>query len=573
MAYDNSAEPYDDVVGTQVDETALFRVALEQLDAAHEEISRLSRLVDNGAGSRSGDVGHMSSRLVGMNALTVAMNEGDYESAYVWAKALFPRLKGNLHFLRAFRDVQSKRGEVTAALALVHRIAEIDKKTSPLAIMKLEGRLREISGWVPKIPGKPSPVMDSVPGRVLHLVKESRPFLSNGFTSRSHQNFKAEKAAGLEPIVVTEPGFPRNMAGNSFKKNETVDGIQHIRLDIGDFDYAGMPADAFLNLFAQLAYEEVLRFKPSVIHASSGRRGYDTALVGLALKNKTGLPFVYEVRSFFEANWTSDVQRETRGEIFERRMQTEAMCMRAADRVLTIGEAMKDELIARGVPSEKIGIIPNAVDASAFVPRPRDPNLARNYGLGNFPTFGYVSNMDHHRESQETLLRATKLLKERGTNFKCVLVGDGPRRAILEKLAIELDIVDSVVFTGSVDHNEIPAYYSLIDYFVVPRTAERAAVYVTPLKPFEAMAMGKPVITSDLPALVEIVKPPLRGFVFETDNDVALADVLQSAHDQPSETEKVAAEGLKWVRTDRTWASNGQRYVTEFGRLVEGADK
>ncbi|MGX9900546.1 glycosyltransferase [Arthrobacter sp. SA17] len=244
-----------------------------------------------------------------------------------------------------------------------------------------------------------------------------------------------------------------------------------------------MPADEFLQMFAQLAYEEVLRHRPSVIHASSGRRGYDTALVGLALQKKTGLPFVYEVRSFFEGNWTADLAWESQGETFSRRMWIEEMCMHRADRVLTIGEAMKDELISRGIPADKIGIIPNAVDTDAFSPQERSAELAEHHGIYDYPTFGYVSNMDHYRESQETLIKACKILKDAGSQARCVLVGGGPRKESLVRFAVDMGVSDRVIFTGPVDHNAIPGYYSLIDIFVVPRIPERAATYVTPSSP------------------------------------------------------------------------------------------
>lgn len=577
----------------QMDDKSLLEIALEELDKAHQDIGRLMRLggtnseayaalrkqvgegpVSNaGATSKASQYVVATSRYTGANALTFLTNEGRYDEAYVWALALYPRLKGNLSFLRAYRDVQAKRGEVTESLSLVHQIAALDKKTDPLAVRKLEGRLREISGWVPKIPGPRVTVKDPIEGRVLHLVKESRPYFSNGFTSRSHHNFVAEHDAGLEPIVVTEPGFPRSVVGEGFPRREVLDGVTHVRLDVGDMDYSNMPTDDFLQMFAQLAYEEVIRYKPSVIHASSGRRGYDTALVGLALKAKTGIPFVYEVRSFFEANWTKDVDFESTGEIFKRRMWVEEMCMNSADRVLTIGQAMKDELISRGIPAEKIGIIPNAVDSDVFTPRPRSQNLDSKFGLEGLPTFGYVSNMDHYRESHETLINAAKELKERGSEFRCVLVGGGPRRPSLEKLAETLGVSDRVIFTGAVDHSDIAEFYSLIDFFVVPRISERAAVYVTPLKPFEAMASGRPVITSDLPALREITDAPLRGHAFTCGNQNELADVLESLLADPDESKRLVDESLKWVRSERTWASNGHRYVQEFKKTVNEAAK
>ncbi|MCU1568616.1 MAG: hypothetical protein JWQ56_3553 [Pseudarthrobacter sp.] len=567
----------------------MLSLAMEELDRAHADISRLLRLhktnmsaisellekinSERGGGSRhsiEGLVVQLTSRFGGLNALTHYMAEKKYDHSFIWASAIKRRFSKETGFIRSFRDLQVKRGEISEALLLTHEIARYDRKVDAAGIRKLEGRYRELSGWTPKIAGGEVPITDPVVGRVLHLVKESRPYLSNGFTSRSQRNFVAEAESGLEPIVVTEPGFPRNQAGKTFPRSERVDGVLHLRLDVGDIDYAGMPVDDFLTMFAELAYAEVVKYRPSVIHASSGRRGYETALVGLALQEKTGLPFVYEVRSFFEANWTGDVAWESKGETFSRRMWVEEMCMHRADRVLTIGQAMKDELITRGIPADKIGIIPNAVDVESFTPRPRSKALASKLALGDLPTFGYVSNMDHYRESQETLIEACKLLKDAGSNARCVLVGGGPRKDALIRLADSLGVADRVIFTGPVDHNDIPDYYSLIDIFVVPRIPERAATYVTPLKPFEAMALRKPVVVSDLPALVEIVAPPERGTTFSAGEAKSLVTVLLRLFDDPQECERIAGAGLDWVKSSRTWSGNGDRYVKEFEKVLEG---
>lgn len=571
----------------------MLDLAMGELDRAHADIARLLRLHKSNVAAvsnllekirrESGKdepyslerlIVQLTSRFGGLNAITYYLSEKKYDHAFVWASAIKKRLSKDVGFIRALRDLQIKRGEASDALLLTHEVARQDRRVDAAGIRKLEGRFRELSGWTPKIPGRRVSIDNPVPGRILHLVKESRPYLSNGFTSRSQRNFMAEAQSGLEPVVVTEPGFPRTLAGKSFPRTERVDGVLHIRLDLGDIDYPGMPVDDFLQMFAQLAYEEVVKHRPAAIHASSGRRGYETALVGLALQEKTGLPFVYEVRSFFEANWTGDVEWESTGETFARRMWVEEMCMNRADRVLTIGQAMKDELVSRGIPADKIGIIPNAVDTSAFTPRDRSATLAAKHGLQDFPTFGYVSNMDHYRESQETLIETCKILKDAGSQARCVLVGGGPRKDALVRLAASLGVSDRVVFTGSVDHHDIPDYYSLIDIFVVPRIPERAATYVTPLKPFEAMALRKPIVVSDLPALTEIVAPPTRGTTFPAGDAAALASLLVHLFENAEERERMASAGLEWVTTSRTWASNGERYVEEFGKLFEeGATK
>lgn len=556
---------------------------LAELDKAHEDIARLvgfagrqrkalvalaTGLGDSGASlkiqSILKDFPVLTSRFNEGNAVAFYTRERDYVKANIWADAVSARTQNSLSDMKALRALRTQEGSISDALELSYRISKKEKSQNLSGLHFLEGRVKELHGSVPKIQGPVRRVEGLVKGRVVHLVKESRPSLSNGFTSRSHKNFLAEKASGLEPIVITEPGFPEN---NPKTRTEFVDGILHVRLGMGSIDYSKIPADQFNQLFADLAYEEIKKLRPQVIHASSGRRGFETALSGIAIREKTGIPLVYEVRSFFEANWTDDTRVEQSGEIFTRRMATEEYCMAVADRVLTICQSMKDELVSRGVPSEKIGIIPNAVDAEHFKPVARNADLETKFGLVDVPTFGYVSNMDHYRESQETLIRALGILGVRGTIAKCILVGSGPRMERLKELASEIGVSDRVVFTGSVDHNEIEQYYSLIDLFVVPRIRERAATYVTPLKPFEAMAQRKPVITSDLPALLEIIDAPNRGLSYSSGDAESLADRLETLFVDQQTQNRIAQAGYEWVVSERTWKSNGDRYVQEFSKL------
>ncbi|PWD50872.1 hypothetical protein C8046_09625 [Serinibacter arcticus] len=492
-----------------------------------------------------------------------------YDEAHVLARALLPRHRGNPRFLHLVRDIQVKRGAVSAVLAVDRALQPLERRDDDSA-RRTEGRLREISGWIPRLPGPRETLTPRDTTTVLHLVKESRPHLSNGFTSRSHRNLVAEREAGLTPVVLTEPGFLRRVGAEPVPRS-VVDGIEHLHIDLGD-GVDTLPHDLWLLAYAQAVLGVVRTVRPAVLHVSSGRRGYEAALVALAVKERTGIPVVYEVRSFFEGTWTAEAAREERGETFLRRVATEQLCLDRADVVLTLSESMRTELVRRGADPSKIRLVPNGVDVDQFAPVARHRHLAERLGIGQEPTFGYVSNLDHPRESQETLVEAMAVLKERGVRARCVVVGDGPRRELVEHRAAELGVRDDVVFTGSVDHTEIAAYYSLIDVFVVPRTNERAGRYVTPLKPFEAMALGKPVVVSNLPALREVVRPPHRGLTFRTGDAADLARVLQTLLADPEQAAQLGAAGRDWVVRERRWSQNGPRYVEAYTAARAAAD-
>ncbi|MEE2528798.1 glycosyltransferase family 4 protein [Pseudarthrobacter sp. J75] len=508
------------------------------------------------------DLRTLTSEFLGYGPVKSNTAKSQYLRASIWALALEPSRRNDREFLDSCRKLAVAKGNISEVLDYTHKLEALKTVKSHRAIRQVEGRLREISGWVPRIPGPVAPVNPVDPTTVLHLVKESRPYHSNGFTSRSHSNFRSELAAGLNPVVLTELGFPRSDGEVIFPEVETIDGIPHHRLDFGP-NYVPAAIDQWLEDFAWAAYQKVKEIRPAVIHVGSGRRGYETALVGLALKNKTGLPLVYEVRSFFEGTWTGETAVEDKSEIFARRMAVEEMCMRKADHVLTIGEAMKAEIISRGIPADKVSVVPNGVDLEKFDPLVDVSDLRATYGINGF-TFGYVSNMDHHREAQETLIDVAKILKGRGRQFQCVLVGSGRRLGFLQEYAAKCGVSDSVIFTGSVDHNQVSGHYALIDAFVVPRIHERASKFVTPLKPYEAMAMRRPVIGSDLPALREILAPPTRGLIYEPGNLEKLADAIEFLAESPAECARLSETACAWLKATRQWSMNGPIYADVF---------
>jgi glycosyltransferase involved in cell wall biosynthesis len=173
----------------------------------------------------------------------------------------------------------------------------------------------------------------------------------------------------------------------------------------------------------------------------------------------------------------------------------------------------------------------------------------------------------------EMLVSAVDVLRRRGRDeVAALIVGDGPRRASIEHHAHRLGVADRCRLTGRVPHETVSQYYAQMDLFTCPRIEERAARYITPLKPFEAMALGRPVLVSDLPALTEIVDPPNRGLAAPVGDPVGLADAIERAMDDEALRARVAEAGRTWVRTERTWAANGPRYRAAYTSILGPLD-
>lgn len=495
-------------------------------------------------------------------------DQGAHDQAIAFAAALLPLKTQDVEFLDTARHAFARVGALSLQLQATEALVRADDSTSRQSQLRnVVGRIRETEpDWLPAVPDVTT-LADPVHGRVLHLLKAAMPHRQSGYTMRSQYIVDSQRAAGLDPVVVTSLGFPPD-GDAEVPAVEVVAGSPYHHLSTPPKRVLKGPLDLYLDAYAEAAAARVADVSPSIIHAHSGHRGYEGALVGLALARAFDLPLVYEVRGFFESLWSRDAAWNEQGEMYARRIATETRCMREADAVVTLSESMRAEIMSRGVDGAKVHVVPNGVDVSAFQPGERSDDLVAELGLEDRFVFGYVSNLDHWREGHETLIRAAARLRADGVPAVALIVGDGNRRAELEQLAAAEGAGDAVLFTGRVPHHRVLDYYRLLDVFVVPRIAERAARLVTPLKPFEAMAAGVPVVVSALAPLIEIVGDGERGRAFPPGDADALAEVLAELwRDQDARTE-LAKRARDWVVAERQWSANAARYAAIYAAVT-----
>ncbi|MEQ7129427.1 glycosyltransferase family 4 protein [Actinopolymorpha sp. B11F2] len=508
----------------------------------------------------------------GLAAARACLGSGEYEEAAVHVNAVLRRNPTDSGALEVASRIAIKRGAFTEAGH--HAVRRMERTRDPVhwsSGRKLVGRTRETDPrWQPVIATPLPAPYHPRPARVVYLAKESRPFLHNGFCTRSHESLQALVRAGRDVLGVTMPGFPGVLGIDEPPTESVVEEVTYRHL----LPAAGRPLlalglDEYVELTARMLAGLVAAERPALLHVSSGHRGFESALAGNAVARWAGIPWLYEVRSFFETTWTDDPRYAERGEYYERRFATESRMMAAADLVVTLSGPMRDEIIHRhGIPAEKVRVVPNAVDVTRFVPQERDLTLRHRLGLADTFTLGYVSNLSHPREGQEVLIEAVAELRAAGRSVTGLLVGDGNRRQELERLAKKLGVARHVVFTGNVPFDEVAGHYAQIDLFVVPRVDDRAARMVSPLKPFEAMAMRVPLLVADLPALAEIIGSGARGQAFRAGDPGALAAAAALLMDNESERKQMADAAALWVATERTWSAVAAAFGAEYDELL-----
>ncbi len=320
------------------------------------------------------------------------------------------------------------------------------------------------------------------------------------------------KANGLDPVCISRPGFPIDLS--SFNQTDVpeksiVEGITYFHLtetnrrDLFGQYYMLAAADELEKKFAEL--------KPEYVMAASN---YLTGLPAAIAARRLGIKFFYEVRGLWEVTRISREPAFARTGAYRELVTLETITAQYADHTFTLTEPMREELIRRGVPGDKITLLPNSADTSQFTPRPRDSALAARLDIPDtVPVIGYIGSFVQY-EGLEHLAQACAILSRRGQDFRLLLVGNenvsgndrGPITAEILRVADEEGLADKLIMPGRVPHEEVEAWYSLIDIAPFPRKPQPVTEMVSPMKPLEAFAMEKAVVASSVRALTEMVQ-------------------------------------------------------------------
>ena len=294
-----------------------------------------------------------------------AYDRRDYGTALAEASAVLAGHPKDYAALDLKQSAHWQRGDIAATVSalsqmrMVHDSPQIARRERMII-----GSARELDPrWLPRVPGPPRPV-EPREGAIMHLLKESIPYLDSGLTMRGRDTAACQRLGGLDPFVVTSLGFPRLIGVTGFPPVDVIDGTPYHRLDAGPDYPVDQANDVVLGDMAWLAGRIGRERRPSVIHAMTGPQGFGTALVGLALREHLGRPLVCDVRSLDETTGADDITLGRGGEHHEARRATETHCMRAADLVVTATEGMRSEILDRGIPEHKVFAIPVGVDAA-----------------------------------------------------------------------------------------------------------------------------------------------------------------------------------------------------------------
>jgi len=401
--------------------------------------------------------------------------------------------------------------------------------------------------------------------RILHILDHGLP-LQSGYTFRTRAILKAQEGAGHDVAAVTgvrQGG--RQGAGDAAV--ETLDGLTFYRTPVAM--RAGLVGEAAgLAAHVRAIDRAVTAFRPDILHAHSPVLD---ALAGLAVARRRRLPLVYEIRAFWEDAAVGNGTGTAGSARYRVTRALESWACRRADAIAVICEGLRGDLIARGLPRDKIIVSPNGVDLGLFgQPLARDEALAEELGLADAEVIGFIGSF-YDYEGLDDLIAAMPRLVAARPKARLLLVGGGPMEAALRAQADRSPVAAAIRFVGRVPHQQVERYYSMVDILAYPRKKMRLTDLVTPLKPLEAMAQGKLVAASDVGGHRELIEDGRTGTLFTPDDPAAIADALAALLADRGGWDARRAAGRSFVEKERNWASNIRRYEPVYQRLLDGA--
>ena len=238
--------------------------------------------------------------------------------------------------------------------------------------------------------------------------------------------------------------------------------------------------------------------------------------------------------------------------------------LRSVDRIISVSEAVREEMGAYGIDKSKITPIHNGVDTAVF--RRTKPKFRDEY-----PQFErivlYLGRMIEQK-GLPYLLEAAERIHQKEPEVGFLMVGKGKKKEQLMEMVRKRGMENYVIFPGFVDESDLPALYSSADLYVLPSLWE-----VLPISLLEALSVGLPLISTDAGGNAEIVKDGVNGYVVQKRDSAALEERIIRLLSDDKRREKMSRTSRKIAIKEFDWDIIANKTEKFYNAWYENSEK
>lgn len=238
---------------------------------------------------------------------------------------------------------------------------------------------------------------------------------------------------------------------------------------------------------------------------------------------------------------------------------------RQCDVIACVSATLKEILVQEiGINPDKIVLVPNGVDIQFL-----NPQLHKPKRLFSGFTVGFVGSL-YSWAGLNLLLEAIAELQTSGYQISLVVVGDGEMKQAWTEQAQTLGLENQVKFIGRVPWQEVPQYIAGCDIgYSGQIQLQMGKMYLSPMKLYEYMSMGKPVIASAFEDAQRLVIERETGFLFQPGDKQALKQVLIEAFDAQDHLPSMGQKARQQIEAEHSWTNRIQHLLFETEKILE----
>ena len=242
--------------------------------------------------------------------------------------------------------------------------------------------------------------------------------------------------------------------------------------------------------------------------------------------------------------------------------ETETMCR--ADHIVAVSAAVREHVLSRGAPAERVTVLPNGVDTARFHPGIDGLPIRERHELIGRPVIGFIGSLKPWH-GLDFLLDAFPDILARRLDAALLLVGKGPALADLQARVARDQLQGRVTLTGGIPHADIPGYLAAMDVTVAPYTAQDG-FYFSPLKVVESLATGRPVVAPQLGQLTDLLQDGVTGLLYPPGDRAAFVQQIVKLLSDPLRL-RAMGRAAATAAQDFGWDKNARRATEIMMRL------